>query len=855
MTQQIPDKPEWLTSEEWQYVLERDQHQCACVNQCRLAGKLGEITCCSTKLHVDHIQPKCLGGDDSWANSRLLCDIVNCGRLVEPSEHWAQANYWDHEITVTNLRQIQIIAGYEAVQHHLVSSVLTEHRNDLLKRITLLPGVTGIGKSIMAEAVCFAINKVVNAAGLGRPRVKKVLFLATDRILRGQAVNELANDAYNYGIITHRCPSVVAFDQYSDFQRGPGDHDLVVACPQMLWEVQNNGNQRRSSTEVRNALRWFDTIFFDEADWASDQVRWIARLGSHALKFALTASPPVIPGVDTKTAEAFLRTCVLISTEAIADYRRTQQLDGCLKVIDETNPAGFIRCSEHDKYDVFLEGFRNTVDGQAQLDHPAFISAILRAVYDADLCESNMWKCSPKNYFSPHIIVRFDRVSDAIAAYEVLNHILPNQALQNKGWKAAIIFQGHTKRLTLPAEERDLNATRNGQFIHPFMRAKNLERRGIADDKSKRILLMCQIGVRGINHWGITSAVDCTEQPSIIDLTQFDIGRPIRLPNHLAHFLTDETLKEFITVRIYVPSVSGSEEKERRLSAARDFVLDMQQAISGRGFQTWADIIAGVRPEDGPSIDNDPSARPFTQQDRLALMNQMGIALEQNVNLANPEEIERIVSQLHPEAAGTRQRLAQKYVEKLRDDPVFRQEEVLCVRAEQESRSSPELVQTQLRPQDTYPINTLKHFVSTDFRFEKQRALYIESLNNNSPVVIDAVSQVLRLQQTILYKEPPRIWRLQGEGGALPIISGELTAQLLNTGLLSQGHRGEVPRALNSVAAKYFGVEDAKEGGPMDHHAYHVAILGRCRQTLQNLTRAHLVRIGILPNLARLVQL
>jgi hypothetical protein len=294
----IPDKPASLSDGEWDYVLARDNHQCALVEQCRAAGRLGQTDYCSQRLHVDHEQPRALGGDDSWMNQRLLCESKNCGRPVEPADHWARLNFWDHPIADEKLRQIQRLAGYEAVLDPEVSPALTEHRNALLQRITLLPGATGIGKAMLMLSVLFAINRVVNEYGSGRPRVSRVLWLATDTTLRDAAVIELTQDAYTLGVITHREPSVAAFDSYNDFQSGPGGHEIVVSCPHILWKVETDAGMRRSEYEVRKALKWFDTIVFDEGDWAHSQVRRLALIASHALKFALTASPPIISTND-----------------------------------------------------------------------------------------------------------------------------------------------------------------------------------------------------------------------------------------------------------------------------------------------------------------------------------------------------------------------------------------------------------------------------------------------------------------------------------------------------------------------------------------------------------------------------
>jgi hypothetical protein len=43
-----------------------------------------------------------------------------------------------------------------------------------------------------------------------------------------------------------------------------------------------------------------------------------------------------------------------------------------------------------------------------------------------------------------------------------------------------------------------------------------------------------------------------------------------------------------------------------------------------------------------------------------------------------------------------------------------------------------------------------------------------------------------------------------------------------------------------------FGVDNADEGGPMDHPAYHIAIIGKHRHRLQAMAHAMLIKDGLL---------
>jgi hypothetical protein len=854
MDQKIPDKPSTLSDTEWNYILNRDRHRCALFEQCQAQGQTGF---CSHDLHVDHIHPQHLGGDDSWVNQRLLCAGPNCARPVEPAPQWTEWNIWDDPILIAGLRETQYNAGYGALSEPIIATCLTKHRNTLLKRITMVPGVTGVGKAVMMQSILYGINK---ATGIDRPRVKKVLWLTTDTTLRDLAQIELSQDILDHGIVTSRAPDVTIFDSYNDFQRGPGDYDIAVSCPHILWDVKDTdkpSGRRRSNDEIYEALKWFDVVIFDEGDWASEKVRGIATLASHALKFALTASPPDLSLLEKNERDKLLSTFALISTEAIADYVSAHDLDGCVKHIDQNS---IVIGAEHDQFEGFLAGQRTEFDGPTSPDHPAFLAIISQAIHDADQFETQMRRKSPDNYYSPHVIVRFDRIEDVIAAHYVLNKVLPGLPLENEGWLTTPIFMGHMKsrRLRLSPDEAELSAqNRDGSWRHPFFRAKNTK--GIADKNCRRVLLMCNIGVRGINNWPIMFAVDCCESTSYTESIQFDWGRPIRLPNQFASWLSNDNLRQFVTIRIYLPKVYGWEGKDRMFKTTRDFILDMKNKIIGYNFPTWEALARNGNLQNMPLPDQDPTAPPFGIVDRLTLQNGMGIAIAAGADLTNEQEIERVIDRLVPSATGTRRDHARKYVKDLRSNPLFRDNEILATNIQREAQINPEVVVTRLKPQETYSDEVLEQFVTLDSRYAHMRQEYIDGLKTR--IGRDTAARELHAVQIINYREPPRLWKLQGphnppeQRGALKIVAYEMNEQLLKSGALNPADRGRAIATMNAVATEFFGVASAEDNGPMDHHAYHVAILGRCRRKLQALARAKLTRNGTLANIARLAEM
>jgi hypothetical protein len=98
--------------------------------------------------------------------------------------------------------------------------------------------------------------------------------------------------------------------------------------------------------------------------------------------------------------------------------------------------------------------------------------------------------------------------------------------------------------------------------------------------------------------------------------------------------------------------------------------------------------------------------------------------------------------------------------------------------------------------------------------------------------------------------------------GVLSIVANELLGQLRHGkdsgGLGENGFRdvlSNIHRAMNIAAQEVFAIDSATNNGPMDHHAYHIAILGRCRTRLQRRAVAYLVEKNVLLGMAALLQM
>lgn len=841
MSQNIPNKPSWMSDHEWAYVLKRDGRQCALMQSCRQNNGFAP---CGSELDCDHRQPRAVGGDDSFANIRLMCSGPNRGRPTEADEYWCRRGWFDREFFPNKLRDIQLIAGYDQIVNQPLADALFNHpdkpggRNALLKTTTLLPGATGIGKTMMTLGVLFGINEEVrkrepdpDAPSL--PRVSRVLWLTPDTTLRDHTSVELAEEPLQFGL-TASPPDVNIATSFAGLEKGPQNSDITVTCPQSLWEVDSRTKREtRTEDDVRRILEMWDTIVIDECDFANDQVKRLCRIASHALKFWMTASPMSDGG--------FLTDCVLISQDAVADYRRAQSGDQCLKHLAPT----VVSLSSYTAREEYHSGERKEVEGSTGVgrDHTAFIAAIAGVAQEADNLERAMKRESPDEWYSPHIIVRLERIEEIKTLLPDLTTKLKEMkssgTLKGAGWNVEAIYQG-SKNIALGAKA-------NGEYRHPFMLARNNNGQAVA--KSARILLMAQIGVRGINNWPLKYVVDTTATVSLPELIQFNIGRPIRWPWHLAHWIKDETKGLFTTTTVVCLS-DLLEKKQKAYADAHNFVMEQRELLADAGFNTWNDICNGHVTHD-EEIVIVPSDTPFTDSDRTDIKVGLGEAIGQGVDVKEPAAICNIVDRLFPPAEGKRRERAKEYANDLVTDPGFREREVPSGTSADVSAIG---VVAKLKPQDVYDTETLVRFVQWEDSYAELRLDYIQDIKDGRRTVVNSVTDHLKRINEHNYRELPK-------SEALSAVFKELTNELLNKELNPRGPGGKprfmampsndygaVARAVRNSAYALFGMRDAGvDNGPMDKRPYHVAMKVRYRRQIKDMAVARLVSQGLIP--------
>jgi len=92
---------------------------------------------------------------------------------------------------------------------------------------------------------------------------------------------------------------------------------------------------------------------------------------------------------------------------------------------------------------------------------------------------------------------------------------------------------------------------------------------------------------------------------------------------------------------------------------------------------------------------------------------------------------------------------------------------------------------------------------------------------------------------------------LRNEPGVLDDLANELASDLYKANQAPED-TGMVPRAIRKATKILFDIDTAENGGPMDQPAYHIAILGKYRRTIQAMARAMLIKDGTWPMLKRL---
>src|SRR4029077_2799388 len=332
---------------------------------------------------------------------------------------------------------------------------------------------------------------------------------------------------------------------------------------------------------------------------------------------------------------------VLIDYDAVGDYQRALQYDGCLKRI------GVVRndCNS-DAYFAFCRGLAEERDGQIDPQHASFLATICIAVKKLDNLETKMRRMRPDDWFSPHLIARFNETKEITTMVPPLRtklqQLYATGELSNPGWDVSWIYAGHSRNKRLPLDdpsERELSDK------HPFMIAGKKNNGRAIEGLSKRILLNCEIGKRGLNNWPILGVCNFVPHSNPTDDIQFDLGRPCRWKQR-EDWHQDEQLWQFLTTMHFMPP-KLYEKRQPELEEAHKRVLGLRKKVADSKLLTWAALLNGDVAETKEAKFNPPE--PLTPEEKLHLANLLGGKLRENGNLnLPPDHIEKLIAFVGP---------------------------------------------------------------------------------------------------------------------------------------------------------------------------------------------------------------
>jgi superfamily II DNA or RNA helicase len=793
------------------------------------------------QLNFAHSHAKTLGGTYDAHNIRLECAVTNHAHGPAPEGRFADASPFDEPFDYSKLRYSQGAFLHAADEAARLWCDLRERTRDV---ILLCAAVTGAGKLIGMIAMLHRIAFIAAAQGpLIRP--KHVLWLVPERSLATALAAEAERELVDYGM---RASALRVFDAGEgsfDLGRPPEAPGIVFGCVQYLWRWGDDSGPRDQAT-VAAILANYDTIIWDECDYAEDQIQGIVTLAPHALKFGLTASPITGSG-------RFLKRFVV---GPVIGYALVHYEDGALKIVEAADQTALspsmevMRAHSHreamGEAEVTEAGESNDADSIT-----AVMVTLRRAIQLADDLEDQMRRVRPADYFSPHLIVRCQSIKQAEEIFLQINEALRGMPLHGLGWRAALMhgqlvtYPSRRGRSQVPENERRLGAVdADGRPRHPWFAAKNNE--GQATEQSVRILVVVDMGIRGLNNWPCSFAVDLTGGQSQVNDVQY-LGRALRWPGSRAAWLEEAELRAFARVHLSVP-FNRSHTAVRWYEAAIDFVLNLETKMAKSGLATWQDLVR-IAPTSTEWQKIEPDD-PFTVWDELELDHALGEWAERTERApetATDEELTALVEAIRPTMDGRRKLSALEYITAgARDEDERRQrwvrppllEPLVVVRREHprepDDYTDEEMVRSLIESEQYSRWDAEQDWAATPdrikFRLKRQRAE----------------------DDRRLFVAPLRLRRLHrsGEGeGLITTMADEQYREAVRRALVQNS--SEVQRSFHAAMAlgvrRAFGLTEADNNSRMNEPEYHFKLMSpgggnRVREE----TRWQLVEWGVI---------
>ena len=743
------------------------------------------------------------------------------------------------------------------IQEHSDLFVDPQKRNELLKRLSLFALTTGAGKTMLIVSVLLAINDEVLRRVGRKPRVGRVLYFVNERVLADQLEDELLTEVTRFGLHLDQ-PRVQVCSGSNDLARGGGYHDFTISCPHALWKRADRGDQDRAESEIQEILAKYDTIIWDECDFAQGQTDRLIRNAPHAMKFGLTATP-----IDAKGK--FLDNFIVAY---VASYRLVSSLDPCLKKVpawDDGKKDGHVIAVPHSGYidanggfSEYHSGFHGDKDSLA-----GAMATITQAIEDAHKIEMRMRRIIPDDYYSPHILVRCNSVKQAENLAGQTERYLSTANFSTLGWRTSIMYagvkerpvweRGNIAKKPLTLDEKRFVHPSGSERCHPWLAAK--ENRGRCTNRSARIIFLVDMGIRGMNNWTCQSIVDIKRADSLSNQIQLD-GRAARLPIHLAKYIEieDDRYKDFVTSRYYFPDCEGSSISS--MEKARSLIHGMDALYEDSNLENWRDLLDGV-PIGQNKKPKQPPEEAFTLGDRMQIDMLLGEKIEDGMSISDlakmtEKEVDQIIDQLPPDITDDRRKSARMHIKRVLNDGEYRSD-IVTIDPREPIRAI--LVEEPKSP-DKYTNEELSLFVRNSPAFSENEKQFMDEIQAGNVSVKFLLGQMLHSQQEKHYQPPVTITKLS------EVIRG--TSAKINSSILSRPEFdsyfpdprerfGLSARAVTKAIKTIFGVEDARNDGPLDQPGYHYKILSiSVQREIRDLAGKYLIQWGVLPSVSAL---
>ncbi len=806
--------------------------ECQCV--CQPESEDG-----SRKLNFSHRHADSLGGYADTDNIFLECEIENKKRGAAPDLRFNMPSPFDESFDYSKLRcsQTRVIDEVDSVR-----PLWTQHRDKLRELCLLIVATTGAGKGIAIVSALHRISEIVlrDASSGYRRRPTNVIWFAPERSLATALMNELKTEPVKYKMRETELQTYDAGEGSFNLNRALPRPGIVFACPQFFWKVDN---RTRSDADVAQILSHYDTIIWDECDFAEEQLARLCTLAPHALKFGLTATP--ING-----SGQFLRRFVV---GPVIDYETVHDQDHCLKIFergddDGISPNIILSSTGHHRE---ARGNDETDRDGCSNDNESLrgnIATIRRSILDADEIETRMRSVDKKGYYSPHIIIRAGSVAQAEDLFLQVFNMLPNMQLMNEGWGVCLMHgrlkdypYGNGARMKVPENEKRLGNTQK----HPWFLAKH--NGGKSTKQSKRVLIVVDMGIRGLNNWPCLSAVDLTNTTSMVELIQFLMtGRIGRWLDTKKKWLVEKKYKEFVSARIYLQKDSD-QEKVNAIEKALSFQLDMVELIGSSNIRTWQSLVYEDVVSDAV-IDITPPDNPFSGDDKLQIDVLLNAYCENNdceSDSIDEGSMEIILDNLPPVMSGLRLERAKKYINEIAHDPIKREERKHY--REEIPNPLPVVIYESPKEPGQYTINELSEWGSVHYNHESSVLQKCMEQNN---ILMDIIAKSKNRDDKRLYVAPVATTPLQGKGGLIPRIAGQYANDWIRRGVIKEEDRFTVNKAINVACKQVFGLDDATNESRLNTPEFQHKLLGieatrRIKQRVESiLIKWNVINVG-----------